>query len=259
MNTSSPATPDPSSRRGQQLARLLAPYALVAGILILFAVVVVLQLSGHGQAARLLGSGCALAMAAYTAVGMVRDLLRGNWGVDVLAVIAIVSTVAVGEYLASMVIVVMLTGGEALEEYAAGRAGRELQSLLERAPQVAHRLHPRTGGLDDVPAGEILPGDRLLVRPAEVLPVDGTLDSDEAAIDESSLTGESIPVTRVAGDNLLSGSVNGGAAIEMIATRPAAESQYQRIVALVSEAQERTAPLVRLADRYAVRSRWYRC
>jgi P-type E1-E2 ATPase len=117
--------------------------------------------------------------------------------------------------------------------------------------QRAHRI-TAAGDLEDISADQVRPGDRLLVRPAEVVPVDATPFSEEAAFDESSLTGESLPVTRVARDTVLSGSVNGGSAIEIIATLPAAESQFQRIVALVAEAQERKAPLVRVADRYAV-------
>ena len=135
----------------------------------------------------------------------------------------------------------LLTSGEALEDYAAGRAGRELRDLLARAPQQAHRIHPGTGELEDVDVDQVRPGDRLLVRPAEVLPVDGHLASGEATVDESSLTGESIPVTRALGDTVLSGSVNGGSAIEIVATLPAEDSQYQRIVALVTQAQERRA------------------
>lgn len=230
----------------------VAPYVLVSVTLLVLSVVLTLLWLGQDEAARWLGSGFALAMASYTAVGMVRDLLRGNWGVDVLAVTAVVSTVVVGEYLASLVVVVMLTGGEALEEYAANRAGRELRSLLARVPQHAHRLRPGTGDLEEVDAGVVVAGDRLLVRPAEVVPVDGTLISERATLDESSLTGESLPVTRTSGQSVISGSLNGGWAIEMVATLPAAESQYQRIVALVTEAQGRRAPLVRMADRYAV-------
>lgn len=252
MVVSSSAPQDPAGAKKTGFAGLVAPYALVAVSLVLLALVGGLLLGGHGEAARRLGSGYSLAMAAYIAVGMVRDLIRGRWGVDVLAVTAIVSTVAVGEYLASMVVVVMVTGGEALEEYAEARAGRELRALLERAPRHAHRMVPGTGGLQDVHVDQVRPGDRLLVRPAEVLPVDGGLASDVATLDESSLTGESMPVTRVAGDTVLSGSVNGGSAIEVVASRSAAESQYQRIVELVGEAQERRAPLARLADRYAI-------
>ncbi len=215
-------------------------------------VVLGLLLGGNGTAARWLASGYCLAMAAYIAVGMVRDLLHGSWGVDVLALTAIVSTVAVGEYIAATLVVVMLTGGEALEQYASARAGRELRTLLERAPRLAHRLHPETAALQDVAVEQVHPGDLLLVRPAEVIPVDATLASDEAVFDESSLTGESMPVTRSAGDAVLSGSINGGSAVRMVATQSAANSQYQRIVALVSAAQERKAPITRLADRYAI-------
>ncbi|WP_371327699.1 cadmium family heavy metal-translocating P-type ATPase [Humibacillus sp. DSM 29435] len=236
----------------RRLAELVSSYSLVATTLAVLAAVLLLQWTGQGQAALWLGSAYALAIAAYTAGGMVRDLLAGHWGVDVLAVTAVVSTVAVGEYLAALVVVLMLTGGEALEEYAGDRAGRELRSLLEGTPQLAHRTHPVTGEVEDVPAASIRPGDRLLVRPAEVLPVDGTLVSEQATLDESSLTGESLPVTRHHGESVISGSLNGGSAIQMVATLPAAESQYQRIVALVAEAQDRRAPLVRMADRYAV-------
>ncbi|MFP5347157.1 MAG: heavy metal translocating P-type ATPase [Actinomycetes bacterium] len=252
--THAPAPPTlvPPVRPVRRFRELVAPYSLVLTTVLITAAVVGLLLAGHAPTARWVGSAYALVMAAYTSVGMVRDLLRGNWGVDVLAVTAIVSTVAVGEYLASLVIVLMLTGGEALEEYAAGRAGRELSALLERVPQLAHRHHVETGELEDVPVDEVQPGDRLLVRPAEVVPVDGELLSVEAAFDESSLTGESLPVTRSAGDLVLSGSVNGGAAIEIAATVRAEQSQYQRIVALVSDAEQRRAPLVRVADRYAV-------
>lgn len=252
MAVSASRTRGPAAGGEPTFAGRAAPYALVAVTLVLLALVVGLLLGGRGEAARRLGSGYSLVLAAYIAVGMVRDLIRGRWGVDVLAVTAIVSTVAVGEYLASMVVVVMVTGGEALEEYAEARAGRELRTLLERAPRQAHRMVPGTGGLQDVHVDQVRPGDRLLVRPAEVLPVDGSLASDEATLDESSLTGESMPVTRVAGDTVLSGSLNGGSAIEVVASRSAAESQYQRIVELVGEAQERRAPLARLADRYAI-------
>lgn len=252
MSTSSISPEAPAPHGIRRLAGFVASYALVATTLAVLAAVLVLHWTGQEQAARWVGSAYALAMAAYTAVGMVRDLLGGHWGVDVLAVTAVVSTVVVGEYLAALVVVLMLTGGEALEEYAGDRAGRELSSLLKRAPQLAHRTHSGSGEVEDVPVASIRPGDRLLVRPAEVLPVDGTLVSEQATLDESSLTGESLPVTRHHGESVISGSLNGGWAIEMVATLPAAESQYQRIVALVAEAQDRRAPLVRMADRYAV-------
>ena len=210
-----------------------------------------LELGGQHDAARWVISAFAVVVALLQARGMVDDLRSGTYGIDILAVTAIGSAVAVGEYWAALVVCLMLAGGEALEDYAAGRARRELTGLLENAPQTAHRLDA-AGAHDDVAVEEVAVGDRLLVRPFEVVPVDGVLESDAATLDESSLTGESLPVDRARGEQLLSGAVNGGEAIDVRATATAAESQYQRIVALVREAQESKAPFVRLADRVAV-------
>ncbi|GAA1962591.1 heavy metal translocating P-type ATPase [Agromyces allii] len=211
---------------------------------------IVLALAGAGSAVAWLFSGYAIAIAAWQAVGMVRDMLRGHWGLDVLAITAIVATVAVGEYIAALLVVLMLTGGEALEDYANRRAKRELDALLTRAPQLAHRVEG--DGIVEIHADEVRVGDVLLVRPSEILPVDGTLRSSSATLDESSITGESVPVERHEGDAVLSGAVNGQVAVEIVATATAAESQYQQIVALVAEAADSKAPVVRLADRYAV-------
>ncbi len=160
-----------------------------------------------------------------------------------------------GEYLASLIIVLMLAGGTALEDYAAGRAKGELTALLERVPQTAHR--ERRGGGDgarqeDIAAADVGVGNVLLVRPHEVVPLDGVLLSDAGTFDESSLTGESLPVERSAGEPLLSGSLNGDVAVRMRVTARMEDSQYSRIVALVREASESRAPMVRLADRYAI-------
>jgi heavy metal translocating P-type ATPase len=196
-------------------------------------------------------SAFALVIASLEGYRMVRQMLRGHVGLDLLAVTAIVATVAVGEYWASLIIVIMLTGGEALEDAAAGRAERELTALLDRTPQQAHLI--REGNvLVDIDVGAVQVGDRVLVRPAEIVPVDGVLVSSSAQFDESSLTGESMPVDRIAGDGVLSGSVNGSSAIEIEASALAEDSQYQRIVRLVREAAGSKAPMVRLADRYAV-------
>lgn len=211
---------------------------------------IVLALTGAGAAVPWLFGVYALGVAAWQAVRMVRDLLRGHWGLDILAVTAIIATVLVGEYIAALIVVLMLTGGEALEDYANRRAKRELDALLTRAPQLAHRVEGDR--LVDIRADEVRPGDVLVVRPAEIVPVDGVLSSVEMVVDESSITGESIPVEKHSGDEVLSGSVNGQAAVEFVATATAADSQYQQIVALVAEAAESKAPVVRLADRYAV-------
>lgn len=201
--------------------------------------------------ARVLVTAFALVVAVQQGWGMVQDALRGRWGLDVLAITAILSTLAVGEYWASIVIVLMLTGGEALEDYAETRARRELTGLLSRAPRSAH-LVLGEGPVLDVSVDEVTVGQTLLVRPGEMVPVDGVLLSDAAELDESSTTGEPLPVARRAGDAVLSGAVNGSTAVTVRVTASAADSQYQQIVALVENAAESRAPFVRLADRYAV-------
>ncbi|MFD1846637.1 heavy metal translocating P-type ATPase [Arthrobacter flavus] len=226
-------------------------FPLVSATLFVGVGVAVLLLSGQPAAAQLAASGYALAVAVFRAVTMVRGLFHGRLGIDLLAVAAIGSTVAVGEYIASLIVVLMLTGGEALEDFAHGRATKELRALLDRSPRTAHRETP---GLppEDIPVADVVPGDFLLVRPAETVPVDGTLASEAGTFDEAALTGESLPVERVLGDRLLSGTVNGADAIRMRATATASNSQYSQIVALVQEAAASRAPMVRLADRYAV-------
>ena len=182
---------------------------------------------------------------------MVRSLLARHVGLDILAVTAIFATLAVGEYWASIIIVLMLTGGEALEDAAAHRAKRQLTALLDNVPTLAHRITD-SGQIVDVPISDVSPGDRLVVRPGEIIPVDATVDSDRGVFDESSLTGESLPVERRRGETILSGATNGQHAIELVALRAAKDSEYQAIVALVEQAASSKAPLVRLADRYAV-------
>ncbi len=221
--------------------------ALLGGIVIL-----TLGVDAGAGTVRWLVSGYALVIAGIQLVQMVKGLLVGRWGIDVLAVMAIVATVSVGEYWASLIIVFMLSGGEALEDYAAGRAKRELSALLSRSPQLAHVIAAPGREAQDIPVADVRVGDVLLLKPSEVIPVDGTLLSAEGTFDESSLTGESLPVERSAGEAVLSGALNGVRAVTMRATARAADSQYQRIVALVSEAAESRAPVVRLADRYAV-------
>jgi heavy metal translocating P-type ATPase len=225
-------------------------YPTIVATLVVAVVAGVLSFALPGEAARWVVSIFALAIAARESVEMVRSMLRGHFGIDVLAVTAIIATVLVGEFWASLIIVLMFTGGEALEDYAQGRAKRELSALLERNPLVAHR--ELDGTSVDVPVGEVLVGDILVVKPGELVPVDGELLSDHVVLDESSLTGESLPVERAAGEQVVSGAVNGPVAARIRVTAVASDSQYQRIVALVAEASESRAPFVRMADRYAV-------
>ena len=244
-------------RRGENmtmssLVAVVRRYPLVATTVMLGLIGMVLALFGETDAVRWLFSGFGLLVAGYETIGMVRRLRHGTLGIDVLAIMAIVATVLVGEYVATLIIVLMLTGGAALEDFAVNRAKRELDALLKRAPQIAHRLIGGTGEVEDIPATDVRPSDLLLVRPAEIVPVDGELVTASAAFDESSLTGESLPVEREAGDSVFSGSINGQAAATIRATATAADSQYQQIIALVEEAAASKAPVVRLADRYAV-------
>ncbi|MDO5729075.1 MAG: heavy metal translocating P-type ATPase [Actinomycetaceae bacterium] len=196
-------------------------------------------------------SAFALVMAAILSWDMVKDIMGGAWGVDLLAITAIVSTVAVGEYWAALIVCLMLSGGESLEDFAAERARSQLTGLLEGAPTVAHRLK-EDESIVDIPVEEVQVGDVLVVRPGEVVPVDSVLQSEHATTEESSLTGEPLPVEHSRGDRVLSGGVNGADAMVVKATACAADSQYQQIISLVRQAQESQAPVVRLADRVAV-------
>lgn len=237
--------------RMSRVIGLARRYWVVTLTVVIGVIGIVLAVSGAGWIVQWLFSAYSLVIAAWQAVGMVRAMLRREFGLDILAVTAIVSTVLVGEYVAALVVVLMLTGGDALEDYANQRAKRELDALLTRAPQLAYRA-AQGGGYEDVHIDEVRAGDVLLVRPSEIVPVDGVLLSAETTVDESSITGESIPVEKHEGDTILSGVVNGNAAVELRATETASASQYQQIVALVAQAAESKAPVVRLADRYAV-------
>jgi heavy metal translocating P-type ATPase len=178
-----------------------------------------------------------------------RSLVRGDVGVDAIALVAMAGALALGEYLAGAVVALMLSGGNALEAAAGRRARRELTALLERAPRIAHRR--LDGSVQEVPVEALRVGDRVLVRAGEVVPVDGVVQSGSAVLDESTLTGEPLPVTHGPGTTVASGSSNAGDAFDVRAIRTAADSAYSGIVRLVREATRQRAPFVRLADRYA--------
>jgi heavy metal translocating P-type ATPase len=184
------------------------------------------------------------------AVSVARDLRRREPGVDLIALLAMGGALALGEELAGAVIAVMLASGRLLEAYAGDRARRELGALLERAPRVVHRY--QDGALASPPLDEVRPGDRLLVKPGEVVPVDGLVRGATAVLDESALTGEAELVERCDGDQARSGAVNAGSPFDLRATTSAADSTYAGILRLVEQAQASKAPFVRLADRYAL-------
>jgi heavy metal translocating P-type ATPase len=183
------------------------------------------------------------------AVSIVHDLLRRRTGVDLIALLAMVSAILVGEYLAAAVIAVMLATGGALEEFANGRARRELKALVERAPRVAQRY--AATGLETVDVNAVTRGDRLLVRSGDTVPADGTVAAATAILDESALTGESRLVEHETGEPVLSGTTNAGGAFDLYVTASASESTYAGIVRLVAEAESTQSPFVRLADRFA--------
>ncbi|WP_217923321.1 heavy metal translocating P-type ATPase [Miltoncostaea oceani] len=183
------------------------------------------------------------------AVSAVRTLAARRLGVDLIALLAIVAALAFGEYLAGAIVALMLAGGNALEAAAGSRARRELAALVARAPVTAHLR--RDGDIVDVPVGEVVAGDVVMVRAGEVLPVDGTVEVAEAVLDESALTGEPLPVVHPRGDTVRSGTANAGPAIDVRATRPASEGAYAALVRLVRQAESEQAPFVRMADRYA--------
>src|SRR2546422_1117613 len=200
--------------------------------------------------------GAKLVWAITTVVGgiplvldVVRSIAKWEPSVDFIALLAIVASLGLGEYLAGAVIALMLSTGQALESYADRRAHRELSALLERAPQLVHRYED--GELRTRPIGTVVLGDRLFVKTGEVVPVDGVLEGD-AVLDESALTGESRPMERPRGDLVRSGALNAGVGFDLHATSTAADSTYAGIVRLVEEAQRQKAPSVRLADRYAM-------
>jgi heavy metal translocating P-type ATPase len=183
-------------------------------------------------------------------VEILRSIGRGEVGLDIVAALSMTAALAFGETLAAAVVAVMYSGGTFLESFAEGRARREMHDLLSRVPRTATRH--RDGSLEDVPLDAIAPGDRLLIRQGDVVPVDGELASDTAFVDTSALTGESLPVRLARGDEAMSGSTNAGEAFDMTATRLAKESTYAGIVRLVEEAQRSRAPMSRLADRWSL-------
>ena len=178
------------------------------------------------------------------------SLRRGEVGLDIVAALSMTAALTFGEELAAAVVALMYAGGQYLESFAEHQARREMMALLERAPRSA--IRHRDGKLQEVALDVIEPGDRLLVRRGDVVPVDGTVDGGIAVLDQSALTGESIPVQKHSGDPVMSGSTSVGEAFDLVALRRAADSTYAGIVRLVEAAQRSKAPMARLADRFSL-------
>jgi heavy metal translocating P-type ATPase len=226
-------------------ARLLLAWVL-AGL----AAGIALHFSGKTSHAAIAWAAASIPVALHVALGVIRSLMGGRLGVDVIALFSILGALALDEAAAAAVIALMVAGGEALEAWAEGRAKGALTELLARAPRGAARIH--NGEISDITLDAIAPGDLLLVRPGETVPADGLLEDAGATLDESMLTGEPLPVSMQQGARLRSGAVNAGSAFRLRASAGAAGSTYAAIIRLTQAASQSRAPLVRLADRWAI-------
>jgi heavy metal translocating P-type ATPase len=209
-----------------------------------------LRVAGKIELAEMVWVAGVVPVLAALVVEIVRSLWRGEVGLDIVAALSMSAALVFGETLAAAVVALMYSGGTFLESFAEGRARREMRDLLSRVPRTATRH--RDGALEEVPLDEIVPGDLLLVRQGDIAPVDGIVESDRAVLDQSAMTGESMPVRLMRGQEAMSGSTNAGEAFDLRASRRAAESTYAGIVRLVEEAQRSKAPMSRLADRYSI-------
>ena len=208
-----------------------------------------LWLSGQESWANIAWAVGAVVVLVPLVISTARSLLRGDVGVDAIALVAIIWALALGEFLAAAIVALMMSGGAALEAWADGRARRELRLLVERAPRTAHRYVGAS--LEEVQVEALVVGDLVSVRAGEIVPADGAVASREAVLDESALTGEALPVTLANHGRVRSGTANAGDAFDLRVTAPAAESAYAAIVRLVRSAEVDRAQFTRLADRYA--------
>ncbi|UHC16955.1 heavy metal translocating P-type ATPase [Methylobacterium currus] len=210
------------------------------------------QALGHPGAATLAWSLATLAVLAVLLVQVATSLARGDVGLDLVALLSMGGALVLSQPLAGAVIALMYAGGQSLEAYAAGRASRTMTALIARQPRTALREEGEGARVQEVPLAALAPGDRILVRAGDVLPVDGRVAAGRAVLDLSSLTGESLPTVFEANAAVLSGSLNVGQAFTLLADRRAAESTYAGIVRLVEAARTAKAPMARLADRYGL-------
>ena len=210
----------------------------------------VAEFTGHPGWARSIWAVATLPVLAALIGEIVTSLRRGDLGLDIVAALSMTAALVFGQELAAAVVALMYSGGQYLELFAERRARREMTALLERVPRAAMRH--RDGGLEEVPLEAISPGDRLLIRHGDVVPVDGEVIEGVAVLDEFALTGEVMPVRHAVGEAIMSGPTNVGDAFDVTAKRPAAASTFAGIVRLVEQAQRSKAPMVRLADRYAI-------
>ena len=237
--------------RGSKIMQRLSNKQKLGLILVIALIALVLQFGFHYPLLAQIIVTIAGALVALTMfIGMIKTLRSGKYGVDLLAILDVIATLSVSEYWAAMVILVMLTGGDALEDYAAKKANTELKALLDNSPRRAHVVSPT--GTTDVAVDDVKVGQHVVVKPGELVPVDGVVITGHSDFDESSLTGEARPVAKTVGSPVMSGALNGDEAVTIKVTKLAKDSQYQQLVKLVKEAESTPAHFVRLADRYAI-------
>ena len=234
----------------KRVLHFLRHYKLFSLAVVTIIVGLILQFTHHQAAAHWLLGVVSIAEVLPLAWNMWQDIRSGRYGIDILAATAIVASVVLGQYWAGIVIVLMLTGGEALEDFAHHRAQAELDALLSHAPQRARVL--RKGKTVEVPVNELKIGEKIIINAGDLVPADAVVIEGVANFDESSLTGESLPQPKSADDTLLSGAINLDGSVRAKVTAAAADSQYQQIIKLVRSAASSQAPFVRLADRYAI-------
>lgn len=179
-----------------------------------------------------------------------KELSKGSFGVDVIAGVALIGTFIIEQYLAGVVVLLMLSGGQLFEIYAVRRARKELSSLLTRTPVVAH--YKQGDSVQDIPINSVTVGMHIIIKAGEIVSVDGTIIEGETTINESSLTGESIPVHKRKGSTVYAGTENMHGVIIVVANTEAKESRYSAIIRLVEQAEKSKSPLVRLADTYSL-------
>ncbi|KYG21352.1 haloacid dehalogenase [Bradyrhizobium sp. AT1] len=225
-------------------------WALVAVAIAGLAAGIVARAAGRPDLADLAWALGTAPVIAGLAVSIVQDLRQGRLGVDAIALLSMSAALALGQPLAGAVVALMYSGGNVLEEIAVARAEHDLRSLVDRAPRQVHRKSGER--IEDVPVEDVAVGEEVLVKAGEIVPVDGVVASAFAAIDESAVTGEPIPVQKTRGSAVLSGSLNAGETFQLTVTAAAGESTYAGIVRMVTAAQTARAPFVRLADRYAL-------
>ncbi len=224
--------------------------ALLAVALLGLVAGVALLLTGRADLATIAWAAGVVPVLLALVVEILRSLMKGEVGLDIVAALSMSAALLFGEALASAVVALMYSGGTFLESFAQGRARREMSDLLSRVPRTATRR--KDGALEEVPLEDIAPQEVLLLRQGDVAPVDGTIEGDSAMLDQSALTGESMPVRLNRGQDVMSGSTNAGEAFDLRVTRAAADSTYAGIVRLVEAAQASKAPMARLADRYSL-------